>query len=312
MKIRFDAPNTGVACSAPAASRASVQGTKSSRPGRDGSGTSSTAVVASSSPRPACPELVEGRSPPSSRTSGRTIRHATTSALAGFPGSPTTGVPSHIASTVGLPGLIAIPCTSTPGEPSRATTCAVRSRTDTDEPADRTTASASSSAARNARSSSTASSGTIPHGTGTPPACATTAATVVPLTSRICAGPGTAPAATTSSPVERIAIRGRSRTATRVIPSAARPPTSAARSRRPAGIATAPARTSSPTARTFSPVAAASSTSTSPPWRLVSSTITTASAPRGIIAPVCVRTASRAPTATAGTTPVGTSSTKRR
>ena len=122
------------------------------------------------------------------------MRHATTSALAGFPGNPTTGVPSHIASTVGLPGLIAIPCTSTPGAPSRATTCAVRSRTDTEEPADSTTASASSSAARSARSSSAASSPTIPHGTATPPACATTAATVVPFTSRTWAGPGAAPA----------------------------------------------------------------------------------------------------------------------
>ncbi len=75
----------------------------------------------------------------------------------------------------------------------------------------------------------------------------------------------------------------------RVTPSAASPPTSAARRRRPAGTATAPARTSSPTVSTFSPGAAAASTSTSlalpAGWRLVSSTITTASAPRGSIAP---------------------------
>ena len=44
----------------------------------------------------------------------------------------------------------------------------------------------------------------------------------------------------------------------------------------------------------------------------MSSTITTASAPGGIIAPVWVRTASRTPTARRGTTPVGTSSTSRR
>ena len=36
----------------------------------------------------------------------------------GLPGSPKTGLPSHIARMVGLPGRMATPCTKTPGGPS--------------------------------------------------------------------------------------------------------------------------------------------------------------------------------------------------
>jgi hypothetical protein len=107
-------------------------------------------------------------------------------------------------------------------------------------------------------------------------------------------------------------MRGRSRTRTAVTPRAASPPVSAARNRRPAGTAIIPSRTSSPTVSTFSPTAAAASTSISAPWRFVSSTITTASAPRGTIAPVWVRMASPGPTSRCGTTEVGTSPTMRR
>ena len=46
----------------------------------------------------------------------------------GLPGSPNTGLPSHIARIVGLPGRMATPWTNTPGAPSVLIALAVRSR----------------------------------------------------------------------------------------------------------------------------------------------------------------------------------------
>ena len=59
---------------------------------------------------------------------GRTIRSKTTIADTGFPGSPKMGVLPARPAIVGLPGLIDMPCTRTPGPPSSASTRAVMSR----------------------------------------------------------------------------------------------------------------------------------------------------------------------------------------
>ena len=57
--------------------------------------------------------------PATRRTSGMPTSRKTTSADRGLPGSPITGTPSHSASSVGLPGLIASPWHQMPGAPSR-------------------------------------------------------------------------------------------------------------------------------------------------------------------------------------------------
>ena len=79
--------------------------------------------------------------PPTSRTSGTPTRRKTTRAERGLPGSPITGTPPQSASSVGLPGRMAMPVAQIPGAPRPATAAAVSSRAPTDDPADTTTTS---------------------------------------------------------------------------------------------------------------------------------------------------------------------------
>ena len=89
-------------------------------------------------------------------------------------------------------------------------------------------------------------------------------------------------------------------------------PTWAGRTTVPAEKASAPASRSPPAARTWSPGLASCSTRTaSSPSRRVRSTMTIASAPSGIGAPVMIRIASPGPTATVGAWPAGRSPTTR-
>ena len=115
-------------------------------------------------------------------------------------------------------------------------TPAVSSRAPTDDPALTTARSQVDRAARSARSSAAASSGTMPRGSGVPPPPVTSAASAMAVASRTWPGSSTpVVAGTTSSPVERMATVGRTRTRTSRIPAAASSPRSWARSGRPAG-----------------------------------------------------------------------------
>ena len=118
-----------------------------------------------------------------------------------------------------------------------------------------------------------------------------------PLESGIVPGARLSPASHSSAPVETTATRARAATGTEPSPTEARAETAAADSLVPAAITGSPARTFSPTRRTLRPSRAAAwiSTRSGSGWGpgawSVSSTLTTASAPSGSIAPVMIRCA---------------------
>ena len=200
--------------------------TTSSRPAALGTSRASVARTAAAGGGAVMPATV--------RTSGTPTRRKTTSAERGFPGSPISGTPPQSASSVGLPGLIASPWQTI--SPSRPATVAVRSRAPTEEPAETTTTSSSAMLSPRARSSSAASSGTIPRSTGSPPASRTSPARAGAQASRTWPGASVRVlGGTISSPVEMIPTRGRACASSSVTPAAASRPRSAARSGRPAG-----------------------------------------------------------------------------
>src|SRR5215469_10954453 len=252
--------------------------------------------------------------PPTRYSSGMPISRKTTRADRGFPGSPMTGTPAHSASSVGLPGRIARPWHQMPGGPRRPTAAAVSSRAPTDEPAEITITSLVPSAARRPASSAAGSSGTMPPGRGSPPACAIIAASATAVASRTCPGRSvTVSGGTTSSPVEKTVTSGRAWTATLVTPAAASMPRSWARSGRPAGTSSAPGAASSSARTTPSPGATGRTTSMVPAiasW--VYSTMITASAPGGSTPPVGMLAAVPGPTVTSGEAPIRTAPTTSR
>src|SRR5438034_3398918 len=117
------------------------------------------------------------------------------------------------------------------------------------------------------------------------------------------------PCATSSSPVEQTATRGRGWHGTSLTSRLASTPRCAGVSSVPASNTRCPTSRSPPAGRTWSPTCAACRMSTLAPEDCVRSTITTASAPAGIGAPVMMRIASPGPTATAGATPAASSPT---
>ena len=94
------------------------------------------------------------------------------------------------------------------------------------------------------------------------------------------------PGGMTSSPVVRTETRGRAYTRTRALPMAARAPTFAGVRSSSARTTTDPRAMSSPRPETLSPGCTGEYTFTASPSRSVSSTMTTASAPRGSVGPV--------------------------
>ena len=151
-----------------------------------------------------------------------------------------------------------------------------------------TTTSLDATASRIARSSAAWSSGTMPRRSGSPPASRTSAASAGAVASRTWPTSSVAvDGSTTSSPVETIATRGRAWTRTSVTPADASSPRSWARSGRPAPSSSPPARASSSARTTPSPGATGRMTSIVPGIAsCVYSTMTTASAPSGIMPPV--------------------------
>ena len=219
-----------------------------------------------------------------------------------MPGSPITGTPSHSASSVGLPGLIASPWHQMPGGPSAATAAAVSSRPPTEEPAETTTTSASASVPASAASSAARSSATIPRGTASPPASRMSAASATAAWRR---APALSSAPAWPGPRPRRPSRGSRRADARGPRARSRPRRPAARdpgarSGRPADTSSVPRRASSSARTTPSPGATGRRISTVPAIaRCVCSTITTASAPAGMTAPVGIATAPPGTTSTA-------------
>ena len=152
------------------------------------------------------------------------------------------------------------------------------------------------------------SSGTIPDGSGSPPASRTNPASADAVASRTCPAASVAVSGgTTSSPVETIATRGRACTATEVTPAAARNPSWGARTGCPPRTSTSPAAASSSARTSPAPGATGLVTSIVPSMvSAVCSTITTASAPSGSTAPVGMATTLPCDTATVGAVPMRT------
>ena len=154
-----------------------------------------------------------------------------------------TGTPSHSASSVGLPGLIASPWHQMPGAPSAATASAVSSRPPTEEPAETTTTSAPASGARERRLERRAVVGDDParHRLAARLADERGEGDGAGVAHLSCLPASAWPGRTTSSPVERIATRGRACTGELDRrPAAASSPRSWARSGRPAGTSSTP------------------------------------------------------------------------
>ena len=246
--------------------------------------------------------------PPTSRTSGIPSSRKTTSAEQRVPRQPDDRHAAAVGEQGRLAGLDGQPVAPDPRLAEAATTPAVSSRAPTDEPAEITTRSLAVSAADRAGSSASGSSGTMPPMTGSPPASATRPASATADASRTWPGRSAAvPGGTTSSPVEKIATRGRACTLTLVTPAAASSPRSWARSGRPAGTSSAPAAASSSARTTPSPGATGLTTSIVPGIAsCVYSTMTTASAPGGSTPPVGMAATVPGPTVTSGAAPIRT------
>ena len=146
----------------------------------------------------------------------------------------------------------------------------------------------------------------------TAPCSVTSPASSRELESGIVPGSSAWPASRSSAPVDTTATRTCGRTSTEPSPTEARAEMAAADSLVPAAMTESPAATSSPARRTLRPRVAAARISTrsgigcGPGAWSVSSTLTTASAPSGSIAPVMIRWA--VPSARGrGAAPAGTS-----
>ena len=187
-------------------------------------------------------------------------------------------------------------CGRAPPSPRRPRPCSRRRSS----PARRSAAAPS----RRRASSTASSSGTRPRSIGSAPAAATRATSIGRFESRIWPRASGSPGGTSSSPVDSRPTRGRGTTVTSVRPTLASTPRWVGRSSVPAGTTTSPTCTSSPAPRTAVPglTSSVSSTSSGPAGRL-RSTITTASAPSGIGAPVMIRIASPGPTGRSGAIP---------
>ena len=184
-------------------------------------------------------------------SSGRTKNFATKKAATGWPGSPIRGLLPALPRIVGLPGLTAMPCSSS--SPSSPMMRQAASFTPALLPPERITASQLCAAAAVFSLSSASSSTTIPKSTGSAPKSLSSAASIGLLTSRTCPGPGFCPAGISSSPVEITPTRRRGRTAISVIPTAASAPISCGASTRPALRTVLPGNTSSPRKIRFIP-----------------------------------------------------------
>ena len=150
-----------------------------------------------------------------------------------------------------------------------------------------------------------------PRSTACQPFWATSASSVARFESRICPGASGRPASTSSSPVDSTPTRGRGWASTSVTPIPASTPRWPGVITSPGENTGSPTRRSSPATRTASPADTSAPSATRAPSsrRVVCSTITTASAPSGIGAPVKMRMASPGCSARSAGWPAATSAT---
>ncbi len=166
----------------------------------------------------------------------------------GLPGRPSSGVRPSVPNIRGLPGRIAIfqKSSASPDSPSALWT---RSCSPTEAPPVVTSRSAPRADSAMVRSVAL-SSGAMPILTGSPPLAATKAASAQALELTIWPGARGSPGCTISSPVARMAIRGRRRTVSHGTFIAAHNPMSRGVSTRPAANSASPMAKSSPARRT--------------------------------------------------------------
>ena len=171
-----------------------------------------------------------------------------------------------------------------------------------------TIASTRLAASRNVCSSNSSSSLIMPRSTAVAPASCTMRTSIVRLLSRICPIFRTDPSSTSSSPVDKTPTTARRYTCTVRALTLDNTPTATALITVPATNTRSPAVTSDPAARIAAPLGTDAEMRTcDAPTRSVSSTITIASAPVGIGAPVMMRIASPAPTVIVGAAPAASS-----
>ena len=244
---------------------------------------------------------------PSSRSSaGRAKTSKVVRAETGFPGRPNTRAPPaspETPNTNGFPGRMATAVTA-----SRTPFSSRAGSTKSKRPMDTPPEMKSASAARPleiAAASLPGSSPTNPSRRTGRPSARQREVIMWLFASRILAGPGERVRGwVSSSPVESTVTRGRRPTRTRTFPTVASSPIPAGESRPPASRSRVPARTSAPLAVTRSPARTGGGAvpgfgqRMNPELSAVCSTITAASAPSGIGAPVMMAAASPGPTRT--------------
>src|SRR3954468_12056517 len=207
----------------------------------------------------------------------------------GLPGSPNAYWSSRTPNQNGLPGLSRTRHRSS-SKPSSSRAGFTWSCGPTETPPEMQRTSACASASVSDATVAAWSSPALRRSTSSAPARRASAPIATAFESWIWPGPSGCPAGTSSSPVATMASRGRFAHEAWASPSAASIPSSAGPRSAPARSTRAPRWRSSPARRTFAP-GCVSGTSTSSPVVVTRSIGTTASAPRGITAPVEMRTA---------------------
>mmetsp|Transcript_27286 Transcript_27286/g.60411 ORF Transcript_27286/g.60411 Transcript_27286/m.60411 type:complete len:321 (-) Transcript_27286:273-1235(-) len=243
----------------------------------------------------ACRQASERR-PCSLLTAGSTKSAFVTRQLTGLPGRPKKYVlPGLLAGSVGslwkeakqvgLPGfMLSLEKCTCPISLSRGFT---KSAAPIDTPPEEITTSHCAEAASRRRRSSSLLSGTMPRSSTLPcPASVQAAINARRLQSRTCAPTGVSQASTSSLPVDITPITGLAKQRTSANPVVASTPSSQGPSTCPLRSSASPSAMSLPISRTFSPAATASLMVMTSPTRWVTSTLTTAFAPSGSIAPV--------------------------
>ena len=221
----------------------------------------------------------------------------------GLPGRPSSGTAPKLPKISGLPGRMAI-CQKSTTRPRRVSDSMTRSWSPTLAPpvvTSRSTPAIWSATPAMASRSSLATGST----TGSPPQARTRAASAWELELTIPPVGIVSPGMAISSPVARIATRGRRCTVIHGWLAAAARPISRAVSRRPAGSTRSPAAKSCPARRMWRPAVTGSPTVMRPPSRVASSWIRMPSAPSGTTLPVNSRTVWPGPTTPENGWPAG-------
>ena len=241
--------------------------------------------------------------PMARRMRGATNSLKIVSADVGLPGSPIVGTPSIKPITTGLPGLMLIPCARV--VPFSSIILYMISPAPADVLPDVSMISHSSVAVSIASSISASLSRIIPYMMGVAPHSMTPALSAYEFVSYIFPGSSGSPGRMSSSPVDIIPTFTLAERISR-FPIAESTPISREPIRVPLRSTRSPLMISEPARMMFSPMCTGRSMNISLSCRFVCSTITTASAPSGIGAPVAISTASPSSTKNLSAHPAAT------